>query len=1017
MHGAVDGHRERRLVTCLFVDIVGSTETTSRLAPEQAGRLLGDAFDRLSSIVAAEGGVVEKYIGDAICAIFGARTAYADDAVRALRAADRCARAWADEAGGAGALAVRIGVETGEALVDLDAIDDRQRIAVGACVNTAARLQQQAEPGEILVGPGCHAAAAARGRFERGETLSLKGIGEVDTWRLLEVLAQDPIELPFVGRKAELMALDDATRRARDGTATVAFIIGPPGQGKSRLAAEAIRQAAPPRLIEARCRPGTEAGSNTPLLQLLAADIPDPTRDSVRDRVIALLGEPEGDEVTSAVCHGAGIAPDERLLALTRLEQRDVIAGAWRRYLAALAGDNLLAVRIEDIHWADPVLLRVIDLATTDVSAPLLVIATARPEFQGNPSLRNRQERIQVELEPLDADAATRLAGLAGDTDAGGAGRAAGNPLFIIELARAGASDEGMPLTIQAVIAARLDELGPSERDLLQRASIVGETFEIHDAALLAETDPASVAAALGRMVHLGFVGPAGSQYRFHHALVRDVAYGRLPVPERMALHARYASEGVDPADVEAQAHHWWEALGPSEAAWVWEDTDRLAGMRRLAFLAHLAAGRRQADRNAYEEAVTAYQRALVLADEPATTAEAETRIGDAYATLARGDDAWEHALRGIEVLKGSGADVPAALYLKPLALATWNWGYFQRMPSEAEVLAVLAEAEVRARTQNDEAALAQLIISRAAFTEQLTGTEEVEAILQRDEPERFADAMQRLAQLYLWHGRIGKAVELYRIAFDDVVARGAVINEPEAMLWYAVAALNAGDAPHAARLAAKLTAEATHRSAHTKQHGYGLAALVSLSRGEFDDVIRLGDEIRALVAASPDSTFCLMGSVAMGHHAIAEILAGRGLPADVDDQVLRMVPASEPMQAASVMVPKVMTGDEAAITEGLKAYQPGIPLSDRARTLDVCDLMPTAALTILERWDQMEPALQRLDAFNAGGALLAGAMATAIREERDHARGGPPPRHDELKRLGFLGLSTLLGFRARKVD
>ena len=484
-----------------------------------------------------------------------------------------------------------------------------------------------------------------------------------------------------------------------------------------------------------------------------------------------------------------------------------------------------------------------------------------------------------------------------------------------------------------------------------------------------------------------------------------------------MALHARYASEGVDPADVEAQAHHWWEALGPSEAAWVWEDTARLAGMRRLAFLAHLAAGRRLADRNAYEEAVTAYQRALALADEPATTAEAETRIGEAYATLARGDDAWEHALRGIEVLKGSGADVPAALYLKPLALATWNWGYFQRMPSEAEVVAVLAEAEVRARTQNDEAALAQLIISRAAFTEQLTGTEEVEAILQRDEPERFADAMQRLAQLYLWHGRIGKAVELYRIVFDDVVARGAVINEPEAMLWYAVAALNAGDPAHAARLAAKLTAEATHRSAHTKQHGYGLAALVSLCRGEFDDVIRLGDEIRALVAASPDSTFCLMGSVAMGHHAIAEILAGRGLPADVDDQVLRMVPASEPMQAASVMVPKVMTGDEAAITEGLKAYQPGIPLSDRARTLDVCDLMPTAALTILERWDQMEPALQRLDAFNAGGALLAGAMATAIREERDHARGGPPPRHDELKRLGFLGLSTLLGFRARRVE
>ena len=354
-----------------------------------------------------------------------------------------------------------------------------------------------------------------------------------------------------------------------------------------------------------------------------------------------------------------------------------------------------------------------------------------------------------------------------------------------------------------------------------------------------------------------------------------------------MALHARYASEGVDPADVAGQAHHWWEALGPSEAAWVWEDAARLAAMRRLAFQAHLAAGRRLADRNAYEEAVTAYERALVLADEPAATAEAEGRIGDAYAKLARGDEAWEHALRAIDVLKQSGADVPAAQYVAPLAIATWNWGFFQRMPSEGEVLAVLAEGEAAARTQDDDAALAQMILGRAAFTERLTGTEEVEAMLLRDEPEHVADAMQRLAQLYMLNGRIGRSVELYRVAFEDLVARGAVINEPEAMLWYAVAVLNAGDAERAGRLADKLIAEATHRSAHTKQHGYGLAALVSLCRGEFHDVIRMGDDIRAL-AANPDSTFCLLGSVAIGYHAIAEILAGRPLPADVDDQVRR---------------------------------------------------------------------------------------------------------------------------------
>jgi hypothetical protein len=335
-------------------------------------------------------------------------------------------------------------------------------------------------------------------------------------------------------------------------------------------------------------------------------------------------------------------------------------------------------------------------------------------------------------------------------------------------------------------------------------------------------------------------------------------------------------------------------------------------------------------------------------------------------------------------------------------------------MPTEADVLALLADGEAAARAQDDEAALAQMILGRAAFTEQLTGTEEVEAMLRRDEPERFADAMQRLAGLYMSNGRIGRAVELYRMAFDDLVARGAVINEPEAMLWFAVAALNAGDATRAARLADKLINEATHRSAHTKQHGYGLAALVSLCRGEFDDVLRRGEEIRALVAANPDSAFCLLGSVAIGYHAIAEILAGRPVPADVDDQVLRIQPDSGPMQASSVMLPKVMTGDEAALTKGLPAYQPGIPLRDRARALDVCDIMPTAALTILQRWDELEPVLQRLDEFNAGGALLAGAMATAVREERDHAHGGPHPQHDELKSLGLSGLSTILSFRPR---
>jgi class 3 adenylate cyclase/tetratricopeptide (TPR) repeat protein len=1009
----VDSHRERRLVTCLFVDIVGSTETTVRLAPEQVQRLLGDAFDRLSSIVAAEGGIVEKYIGDAIFAIFGVPTAHADDALRALRAATECARAWDAEVRAAGQLAVRIGVETGEALVDLDAVEERQRIGVGACVNIAARLQQHAEPGQILVGPGCHAAVGTRCRFEPGGTLDLKGIGEVEAWRLIEILPEDPLQVPFVGRDGELGMLVGAAQRARAGEATMALIVGPPGQGKSRLAAEAIAAAAPGRLIEARCRPGAETGSNTPLRQLLAADVPEVTLDAAKARLAALLGDGEGAEAAAAVCHAAGVAPDERLLALARLEQRDIIAGAWRRYLAALAGDELLVVWIDDVHWADPVLLRVMELATTEVRAPVLILGTARPEVLGNPSLRQRPDRVQIELEPLDPQSAARLARLAGGADDDGAERAAGNPLFIIELARAGDGAAGMPLTIQAAIAARLDELVPDERDLLQRASVVGETFEIQDAALLAETDPGTVAAALGRMVHLGFVVPTGSRFRFHHILVRDVAYGRLPVPERMALHARYATDGVDPSDVEALAHHWWEALTPAEATWVWEDASRLAAMRREGCEAHLAAGRRLTERNAYEEAAEAYERALALADDPVAAAGAEAGTGTAYAKQARGDEGWEHWLRGIQILKAASLEVPAERYLGPLAMAAWNWGYFQRAPDEADVVAMLDDGLAAAHAQGDDVALAQLLVGRAAVTDELESAEEVEALLRSADPERSADALQRLGQLYLWQGRVARAVELYRSVFDDLVPRGAVINELEAMLWYALAALNAGDVDLAAQLAERLTAESVHRSAHTKQHGYGVTALVALARGEFDAVTRAGSELRSLVAANPDASFCLLGSGAMGCHAVAEILAGRGIPADLDAQVSHLNPASRPIQASSTMVAKVMTGNAAALADGLAAYAPGIPLIDRQRATDACGLLPAIALTMLERWDELQPVLERLDAFASAGGRLAGAVAAAIREEQAHAPGGATPSHDELHRLGLAGVSTLLRYRA----
>jgi class 3 adenylate cyclase/tetratricopeptide (TPR) repeat protein len=1010
---------ERRLVTCLFIDVVGSTDATVRHGPERMQRLLGDAFAEMSATIAEHGGTVEKYVGDAIFALFGAPVTHADDAERALRAAEACAR-WSSAVPAAGTpatsavrLAVRVGIETGEALVDLDAVDTRQRMAVGECVNVAARLQQHADPGEIVVGPTTHEATDRIARFEPMGRLGLKGLGEVDAWRFLDFASGDgQPEFAFVGRDAELTTLRKTFDRARNDAATLALIVGPPGQGKSRLAEEAIRTLAA-RTLTARCRPGAEAGLNTPLRQLLDADVGhvgQATAEVVAERISAMLGAEDGATVAAAVSHGAGLAVDERLLALPRMEQRNTIAEAWRRYLGALASEAPLVVWIEDIHWADPVVLRVIDVATWDVEAQLLILATARPEFMGTAHLRPRDDRPHIELRPLDPEAAGRLARAAGNalTDPT---RAAGNPLFIIELARARSADGEMPVTIQAAIAARLDELEPTERELLQRASVVGETFDVRDAALLGELEPAEVAGSLGRVAHLGFVAPVDSRYRFHHALVREVAYGRLPVAERMALHARYAAEGVDPADVEALAHHWWEALKPPDAEWVWEDPVSRATMRRLAFAAHLAAGHRLEGRNAYEESADVYARAIELADDASDAGTAEAGAGRAYARQGRGDEAWEHRLKAISAFDSAGTTPPADLYADMLEIATQNWGYFQHTPDDREVLRLLDEGERAARSSGDDVSLARLLVDRASFTEDMAGVEEVLGLVDSPDAVRYADAASRLGQLYFWNGRVTHARGLFETIFERLLPAGAVFNEPEAMIWNALSTFHAGDLMGGDAIADGLLVESLSRSVHTRQHAYAVKAFLALARGAWDEVASIAQDLRQLVEANPDASFCLLGAGGYAYGAIAATLQGTP-PEGFDQAIERVVPDSALIQAANVMVPKAMTGDRAALAAGLAAYARGLRLEDRERVWDVSDLMPAIALTMLERWDDLGPSLARLDEFAAGGSRLAGATAVAVREEEAAAKGGPVPTHEELRALGYAGIGELLSFR-----
>lgn len=1012
---------ERRIVTCLFVDIVGSTDLTVSLGPERMQRLLAGVFDELSVVVEQHGGVVEKFIGDAIFVLFGAPTAHADDPLRALRAAEACAERIRLRSGET-EIAIRVGVETGEALVDLEATrGERQRMAVGACVNIAARLQQHAESGEVLVGPVCHDTMAASAEFGPAGTLTLKGIGDVVAWRLVRTTGPPSAPLPFVGREAELDRLHAVFGRTRTGESGRAMLIGPPGQGKTRLAEEFLRRLeSTVRVLKARCRPSAETTVRAPLRQLLASDLAgdgdaELDTDSVASRLRALLpAAAESTHVASVLSHSAGLSVDEKLLAhLPRDLQEEFVAG-WRLYLAALARERPLVLHLEDVHWADPSFLRLIDRVTFAGRMRLFTLATARPEFAESAHLRPG-DGLVIELGPLDASSALALARSAGAADARGVQRAEGNPLFIIELARATESAErDLPITIHGAIAARLDELSPAERDLLQRAAVVGEAFGVRDVALLAEREPTEVAGSLGRLAHLRFVQPVRHGYRFHHALVHDIAYGRLPVAERMRLHARYAEEGVHRDAAEILAHHWWEALRPPDADWVWEDRAQRSGMRGEAIEAHLAAAGRLMDRLAHEQALAVLDRGLKLAEAPRDLGRIEAMIGLAHARNAQGEPAWEHRLRALHCYAQGGLTPPAELYADLLEIPAFNWGYYRRLPDEQEVLRLMAEGERVARKSGDEAALARLLTQRAVFTRDHEASAEALAIVEAaPDPAPHAEAFHRLALAQFIAGDLAQARALFDHVCDRLLAAGARINEAEALTYRTLLVFHLGDLATAESVASRLLEISTQRSPHTESHALAARALVQFGRGDWPGVSQTASRIGDLVGRHPEASWCLIGAAPAWQGAVAEVLAGRGLPQGAIDLVSRMVPQSTSVQASSLMIPRIMTGTPWSERDALAAYAPKARLWDRQEVWDPCRVQLALAYALLRRWDDLERMLPRFDELAAKGAPLLGAFAAAAREEMASAGGGPAPAHRDLRALGYLGFSELLSYHA----
>ena len=549
----------RKTVTVLFCDVVDSTGHGERIDPESVRRVMSRYFEEMQAALEAHGGTVEKFIGDAVMAVFGVPTAHEDDALRAVRAAaemqERLARLNEElESAWGLRLAIRIGINTGEVVAG----DPRwgKTIVTGDVVNVAKRLEEASEPGGALIGNETYRLVGGAVRAEPVPALELKGKSkQVGAWQVRDVdLAAEGIvrstDTAFVGRATELGLLLDALARVEDERSCRLFtVLGAAGLGKSRLARELADEAGDRvTFLTGRCLPYGEGITFWPLGEIV--------RDAGDEPAIraALEGTPDGKLVLERIQGALGTAGSTAAGEET--------FWAVRKLFEALAKPQPLVVCFEDIHWAEPTLLDLIEyLAGWIRGAPVLLLCLARPDLvERQPAwVAPRANVDALVLEPLsDAESETLLVAvgeeLEPETRTRIAAAAEGNPLFVEQMALLAAEEgEGaallVPPSIQALLSARLDRLEPEERAVIERASVVGREFwrsAVRDLAPPELRD--SVGRHLMALVRKELIRPDVSTFdredafRFRHVLIRDAAYEGMPKELRAELHERFTA-------------------------------------------------------------------------------------------------------------------------------------------------------------------------------------------------------------------------------------------------------------------------------------------------------------------------------------------------------------------------------------------------------------------------------------------------------------------------------------------
>jgi tetratricopeptide (TPR) repeat protein len=742
----------------MFADLVGSTELVSAQDPEITRRRVTAFFDAVAGCIETHGGTVEKFAGDAVMAAFGIPQAHEDDAERAVRAALGIIQN-THELG----VEARVGIEAGEVVVD----ETDSTFATGEAVNVAARLQQAAGPGEILIGESAYRLTDGRLETEQVGPLELRGFRRpIGAYRVLAALdgptQRVVVSAPFVGRDSELELLENTLARTiRDRRPHVFTIYGEPGVGKSRLLREFLAGAEGVTILAGRALPYGEGITYWPLAEMVkaAAGITDnDPMETARDKLIECCGD-------EAIAELLGLASGV-MEAVEGERGQPEIAWAAREFVDELADVQPLVLVFEDIHWAEEPLLELIDhLAQWVRERALLILCLARPELLdirpgwGGGRIRS----TAIELEPLAREESEELAtALLAQHDipekltARLLEKTEGNPLYVEETIRmlleegADGSDR-IPDTLQALIGARIDRLPPGEKILLQRGAVMGRTFFVGAVDhLSAEYDADELEDMLDDLLLRDLVTreerstiTGETAYRFKHVLIREVAYGGLSKSSRAEYHTRFAEwlrEKADKELLEIRAYH----LDHACTLYAELDGKPPEELARTAARALQAAGKRALARESNSSARKLLLRAFEL--EPTL----ERRYLAARAASQLGD---LPVVRDEMTIVAEEAAAAGARDIQTRALTAL-----------AETVASLDGELARAAELADEA---------------------LEVVEPDDHEGRFT-ALDRRARVARWLGRLAEAEEFEQQALEEARAAGRKDHEAKAALQLA---------------------------------------------------------------------------------------------------------------------------------------------------------------------------------------------------------------------------------------